>query len=171
MNVTIADIVIGSVFAVWLLVSIAGQWKFALMSRLRTVDFLHLIPNWRFFAPRPSRRDYHLDFRVQIGPKQTTRWTRLPMNAQRRLTSTIWYPEKRVRKTFNTAVRRIIRRLRASGPDAVAQSLAYLQLLHYVQNHPELPEGCWTQFRIVSSQDYAVDTRPRTAFVSPWHQR
>ena len=32
---------------------------------LRYRDILHLIPSWRFFAPTPGCRDYHLELRIR----------------------------------------------------------------------------------------------------------
>ena len=136
---------------------------------MRSFDCLHLIPNWRFFAPIPAKKDYHLEYRLKLGESNTTRWERIELVAQRNFWSMFWYPSKRLRKAFNTSVRRIKRRLSDSGFDSASRSVSYLHLLNYLQNSVLINNAKALQFRIISQQDFAKNRKPRLVFTSDWH--
>jgi hypothetical protein len=141
------------------------------MAKLKSKDALHLVPNWRFFAPVPARRDYHLEYRVKTTDLQITRWKRIAFYKERTLLSLVWYPDKRFRKAFNTSVRRITRSVRDHGFETAARSLSYMHLLNYLQARHLAKSARQLQYRIVSSQDFADDPRIRLVFTSSWHQQ
>jgi hypothetical protein len=154
----------------WLVISFFGQFKTGLVSRLRGQDVFHLIPNWRFFAPVPARRDYHLEYRTFSRGGAPTRYVRVEFLRQRDWLSTIWNPSKRRRKAFNTSVRRIMRCRIRFDEQASRRCVAYLHLLNYLQSTTFDANAYALQFRIIASSDYADDTRVRLAFLSDWHE-
>jgi len=113
----------------------------------------HLIPNYRFFAPIPIRRDFHLEYRLI---KPTT-------------LSVIWYPDKRMRKSFNTYVRRIIKTLSSSNPKGVKKGISYLHLVNFLLNRDAAKESHGIQFKIVSEQTFDELCKPRLVLISDWH--
>jgi len=156
-------------FSGWLLLSVAGQFKRPALTAIRYRDVLHLIPNWRFFAPVPARRDYHLEYRLRNAQSQPTRWKRVELLSRRTHWCFFWYPEKRLRKSFNTSVRRLTRIRREYGYDSAARSLAYLHLLNFLQSNAQL-KGEALQFRIITCQDFAPAPL-RLVFTSNWHKQ
>jgi hypothetical protein len=161
--------IVVAVFSVWWLLSVASQFRLPVVQRMKQRDVFHLIPNWRFFAPVPARRDYNLEYRFLDQHGRITRWTRAPLIGARTTLCLVWYPAKRIRKAFNTSVRRLTRRMSKDGRDAAAHSLAYLGMLNYLQHLEALAGTRALQFRILTSQDFAAHPRPRLVFTSDWH--
>jgi hypothetical protein len=129
----------------------------------------HLIPNYRFFAPVPIRRDFHLEYRLIKPSLRTTEWRRIQFFSGRTALAILWYPDKRMRKSFNTYVRRIIRTLASSNPKGVKKAVSYLHLVNYLQNRDAVRNSPGFQFRIVSEQTFDEMTRPRLVLISDWH--
>jgi hypothetical protein len=169
-HLAIKEWVLLAVLLGWFLASVLNQFKHPWIAALKPRDLFHLIPNWRFFAPIPARRDYHLEYRLMTNTARVTRWQRVTLLPDQRNWWVIWNPRKRVRKSFNTAVRRIVRRLR-SGYSAAATSVSYLQILHYLEHADFSAKSRRVQFRIVTCQDFAGDPRLRLVFTSSWHVR
>jgi hypothetical protein len=165
-----SEAVLGGVFFGWWALSIGGQSKARIMNKIRAYDLFHLIPNCRFFAPVPACRDYHLEYRIRAQNGEHSRWERIVLLEERCWWTSFWNPRKRLRKAFNTAVRRIARSRKDWGDRSASQSLSYIQLLIFVtkmaaghyQNH--------VQFRILSSSDFAEEPSLRLNFISDWHR-
>ena len=155
--------------AIWWAVSLCGQFKTGFMTRLRGRDVFHLIPNWRFFAPIPARRDYHLEYRTRSRVGRVSPYERIELLRERDWLSTLWNPSKRLRKAFNTSVRRIVKCRSRFGEAASLRCVAYLRLLNYVQSIVADANGYALQFRIVSARDFADDPCVRLTFRSDWH--
>jgi hypothetical protein len=162
------DIAVVVLFSVWATLSVLSQFRPAWLQRLKSKDLLHLIPNWRFFAPRPARRDYHLEYRLRDRTSGLGRWARVRIIHPRTLRCAVWHPEKRRRKTFNTLIRRLMRVSVDRGPQQAGRSISYLTLLNFVQRR-HAPAGHQVQFRIVTAQDFCPARPVRLAFTSDWH--
>ena len=156
-------------FAAWWLLSLLGQSKTRHIARVRAFDLFHLIPSCRFFAPRPSCRDYHLEYRLRGPSGLECRWRRIVLAGERSWISVLWHPDKRTRKALSTIVRQLSRYLSRWGDQSTRQSLPYLRLLLFVENNISAQTGEALQFRILSSADYAQDCRVRLTFKSDWH--
>jgi hypothetical protein len=169
MNLTLIDWLLLAVFVGWWTISLFGQLKQPQVSAIKSKDLLHLIPSWRFFAPVPVRRDFHIEYRLRAQNSDLTRWMRIPLSAEKDFLCALWNPGKRLRKAFSTSVRRLTGTLRQNGYYAAATSLAYLHLLYYVQHITANTEGRALQFRIISCQDLAHDQHVRLIFTSSWH--
>jgi len=129
----------------------------------------HLIPNYRFFAPIPIRRDFHLEYRLIKPSLRTTAWTRIHFFSERTALSILWYPDKRMRKSFNTYVRRIIRILSSSNPKAVSKTTSYRHIVNYLQNNEAAINSKGFQFKIVSEQTFDKTAKSRVVLLSDWH--
>jgi len=165
------DITLIAFFSLWWVISAVGQRKGPDVSAIKAKDILHLIPSWRFFAPSPARRDYHLEYRLKTFESEITHWRRVMLSCDRSLWCMVWNPQKRIRKAFTTSVRRITRLMRAHGFEVAARSLAYMHLLNYLQNRHAAAKGNQLQFRIVAAQDFADEVRISLVFTSSWHVR
>jgi hypothetical protein len=169
--VRLVDEALLSLFAAWWLLSIICQWKFQGIERLRTFDLLHLIPSCRFFAPRPSGRDYHIEYRLRDAAGREEGWRRIHLAGDRSWGSTLWHPDKRMRKGFGTTVRHLLQYRTKWGDETARRSLPYLRLLMFVDNKTTAFKGEAIQFRVLSSQDFALDCRVRLTFKSDWHAK
>jgi hypothetical protein len=158
-----------AIFAIWAFLSAASQFKVRWIRSLQTRDVFHLIPNWRFFAPVPARRDYHLEYRTKKGSRNITRWKRIDLKYNRGRWCAVWNPNKRFRKSFNTQVRRLTRILSTGGRVAASHSLAYLTLLSYLQHMVDAQPNSVLQYRIVTCQDFAPKPILKLVFTSDWH--
>lgn len=163
-----AEIGLCLIYAGWLVLSVANQFRWKWVQRIKAHDLCHLIPNWRFFAPNPASRDFQLEYRVGGGGVSTTPWTRVATIASRPMRCVVWHPEKRRRKSFNTLVRRLMRIKRERGSEQAARSVSYLLLLHHVQER-HAPDCQPVQFRIVSCQEFNPLMPLRVEFTSDWH--
>jgi hypothetical protein len=161
------NIAIAVVFTAWAALSGLSQLRPAWLQRLKSRDLLHLIPNWRFFAPNPARRDYHLEYRTLRAGGAPGRWQRVPTIARRSIISIVWHPAKRRRKAFNTLIRRVMRAASEWGQHRAGRSIAYLTVLNHVQRTAGVCEP--VQFRIVTAQDFCAARPVRLAFTSDWH--
>jgi hypothetical protein len=171
MSLTVTDILLGTVYGMWWAVSVFSQLKNPTVTKLKSKDIFHLLPNWRLFAPVPSRRDYHLEYRYKDDATALTRWKRMNVLSLRNPWQAVWNPRKRLRKAFNTSVRRIARCQRLYGYHAASKSLAYLHLLNYLEHHAFRRNARLLQFRIISAQDYDPSVSTRLVFLSSWHQQ
>jgi len=164
------ELCFGILLLIWWVLSLISQ----LNIKVRTFfgkNIFHLVPNFRFFAPVPIRKDYYLEYRLIKPSLRTTKWTRIEFFRERTLLSIIWYPEKRWRKTYNTYSKRIIRLLSSSNPKAAVKSISYLHLLTFLQNinSVSVKDSKGLQFRIVSKQAFGEKTNPRLILISDWH--
>ncbi len=83
--------------------------------------------------------------------------------------TTLWHPDKRMRKGFGATVRYLLQYRTKWGDETARRSLPYLRLLMLVDNQATALKGEAIQFRILSSQDFALDCRVRLTFKSDWH--
>jgi hypothetical protein len=163
------ELLFALLLACWWILSLCGQFKTDLVSRLRRQDIFHLIPSWRFFAPVPARRDYHLEYRTRSRDGRISRYQRVEFLRARNWITTLWNPRKRLRKAFNTSVRRIVKCRSRFGEAAALRCVAYLRTLHYLQTVLADKQSYALQFRIVSAADFADDPCLRLTFRSDWH--
>lgn len=164
----IIELCFASILFIWWICSCISQFN----EKIRKVfgqGIFHLIPNYRFFAPVPIRRDFHLEYRIIKPSLRTSEWHRVPFFPERTMLSVLWYPEKRTRKSFNTYVRRIIRLLHSANPKAVPRSISYRHILNYLQDKNTEINSRGIQFKILSEQTFDKTSKPRLVLISDWH--
>jgi len=167
--VRVAEIAVVGLLSAWWVISFLSQFKDGPVSRFRSHDVFHLLPNWRFFAPVPARRDYHLEYRTRCAKGVVSKYQRVIFLQERNWLTTFWHPRKRLRKSFNTSIRRILRCKARFGETASLRCLAYLHLLNYLENSVTRNTERAFQFRIITSADYADDPTIRLVLRSDWH--
>lgn len=154
---------------IWWILSFISQ----LNEKVRKIfnrNIFHLIPNYRFFAPLPISRDYHLEYRVlKASSLRPTKWNRIQFYSERSTLSAIWYPDKRKRKAFNTYAKRIILLLRSYSIESAKRSISYRHLLIYLQNISRGKNSVGLQFRIISERSLDKEPGQRLVLISDWH--
>ncbi|MGL5626993.1 MAG: hypothetical protein ACRDDW_05720 [Candidatus Rhabdochlamydia sp.] len=128
---------------------------------------MQFVPAWNFFAPIPCILDYHLLYR-EISGHEIGEWQDLYTPQDKRpIYSFLWNPEKRFIKTFLDLALDLIRFSNTTQDERqVYTSLAYLQILNYVNSLKHKPSSDKVQFLILTNSradDYKV------AFLSDIH--
>lgn len=170
MHLAIREWVLLCILLGWWLISLLYQFRSPTVAAIRAHDIFHFIPNWRLFAPVPTRRDYRLEYRLMTSDGTASGWSRIVLVSERRTWWIVWHPQKRVRKASNTAIKRIVRKTK-SGSLSTSNCLSHGQILRLLQNSPLSAGAQRIQFRILTSQDYAQDQSLRLVFTSSWHPR
>jgi hypothetical protein len=86
---TAADMLVGCVFVLWLVITIAG----VLRNKNITPGIVSTFaPTWPLFAPNPVNYNYDLAFRSERGEGQFSAWKPLPANYGRAWHHAVWNP-------------------------------------------------------------------------------
>lgn len=158
--------------ALWLGATVLGQLETPLARQLRRRDVLGLVPDWRFFAPRPVRFDYHLLYRDRCRDGACTAWTELYPPAPRPWWSMLWHPAQRYRTPIEQAAIQLLRLQPQLDRQALEHTAAHVLLWQAVIGIPRTGgaggnrASVATQFLITAS--YGADQRvePRLRFES-----
>lgn len=108
----------------------------SLLPLVTRLDVLGLLPEWRFFAPRPGRGDHHLLYRDSLDGASWGPWTELPFADGRRWHHAVWYPGRRSKKAFLDHLSMLQTHVVATGGEAVEITVPYLALLGHVTSAP-----------------------------------
>lgn len=162
------------VLTAWFILSAAGQltapWGNRPLDRLRTWDVFGLIPNYKFFAPRPAEHDYHLLIRTvgfsgELGP-----WRQIAGPPDRHWWHALWNPDRRAFKSLSD-VMAVAYRHDHDKPRAVLTALPYLALLNYVTEAAAHDQGAANvQFVLAISYGVLSDDAPSVVFKSDLHR-
>lgn len=143
----------------------------ALRPLITRLDQLMLLPEWRFFAPKPGRGDHFLLYRDSPDGAMWDTWTEISLVAPRRWRHFIWNPERRAKKALLDFIAALAARLAASGPNGIEITLAYLALLKYVTRSPtRATRPALTQFMILNHDGAAPRDDFTPLFVSNKHR-
>jgi hypothetical protein len=115
---------------------------------IRKWDFLALIPQWNFFAPRPAQHDFLLLYRDQLEDGNLTDWTQVASITQRSGLSIIWNPAKRENKALFDVVTDLAAQISVSI-SMLELSVPYLTLLNYISSMPRFGPAVFTQFLLM----------------------
>ena len=94
----ILKIILVAFFTFWFLLSVANQFGWRLLRKVKPLDRFALLPTWTFFAPNPSRSDYWVLYRERWPGGGYSQWRQVLTGSRRPLLSRVWNPSKRVRK-------------------------------------------------------------------------
>jgi hypothetical protein len=112
----------------WLVASCFAQRRPAFVLRTRFYNFAGLLPNYRFFAPKPLSADFAILWRCP--DEFDSQWlTFTPIN--KRFWCVLWNPEQRIHKAISDATTLLLRAKRAY-PQRVQFSYPYLLILNVV---------------------------------------
>ncbi|WP_414504475.1 hypothetical protein [Streptomyces sp. NEAU-L66] len=156
--------VIEAALAGWFTVTVLSQHPNVTFDRLRQYDRLGmLIPNWRFFAPRPSRHDYHLLFRTLSTSGEQSEWRPASRLDGRTWSQAVWFPRRRESKAVFDLCSELAVHVGERG-EHVLGSVPFRLLRDFVLRHlqdsdPSWPELSGCQFLIVqySGHDHSED--------------
>jgi hypothetical protein len=142
----------------------------ALAPAVTRLDLFMLLPEWRFFAPKPGRGDHFLLYRDSPNGVTWGAWTEIPLNAPRRWHHFIWNPHRRAKKALLDFIAALAARVAATGPAGIEITLPYLALLKFVMTSPpRTGRPSLTQFLILNHDGAAAPDDFVPLFVSKPH--
>lgn len=167
------EILVASVFISWFVVTVVCQfshWNVA--ARIRSLDFLSLVPLWTFFAPNPGKQDYHLLYRDKQPQGSLGEWVEVDLQEERYLYTCVWNPDKRDKKVLSDIVQNLAV-FGVNGPvdlKSLSITLPYLLILKFVCTR-ELPstQPAYRQFMLAGSFGYNSDSAPEFIMLSMFH--
>ena len=134
-----------------------------------------LLPDWRFFAPRPAMHDLVIHMRTRDADGDVSPWTAVTSTTRRSLSQLLFFPTRRSSKATIDVCNRLLPMLASGRPDPEATS-AYRLLVAHLRRHisdasitTALPEGF--QFCITRDEGYATETSidiPYCSAYIPW---
>lgn len=138
----------------WFVFSILNQFDNKFISFIKRFDFFHLIPSWKFFAPKPLIQSYHLYFRDKTSTGEISEWTHIPTTSARKLKHAIWNPGRRYHKLFLDSIKQLEKKTDEleKTPEAIQISTPYLLLLNLIIHAKHVPDVKYTQFMILTDQ-------------------
>ena len=136
---------------------------------IRQRDWFRLIPEWRFFAPRPAQGDFHLLYQDTFHDGSCTNWTEVRPMIERSRWNIFWNPGKRERKALFDAVNQLNVRISLSDK-ALEGSTAYLTLLNHISSLPRSLSPAFTRFLLMQSYGASPEKEPDVTFISGVHE-
>ena len=136
---------------------------------LRGKEISVLIPEYRFFAPKPVEGDYHLLYRDVFADGTATAWTEVCLLRPRTLGHAFFHPTKRERKALFDAIVQL-QDLQPKEPRAIAMTVPYLAVLNYVSSLPRTVRPAHTQFAVMQSYGWLSSKPTATVMVSRTHK-
>ena len=156
------NLIILLLYIFWGVVSFLAQGETPMKNKIRSFNFLYIIPNYRFFCPRPVRSDYHLEIRTRSPDLTWEEWKEIELGRRNRVFSFIWNPGNRDRKIFHKIVKQILK----DSPKDIAnrKNLLYKALVNYIRYVAGTDERLSIQLRIISKQDLRPDTEEKILY-------
>ena len=157
----------------WLVATTLSQDPTRKFDKIRKLDPTgSLIPDWRFFAPRPGMHDYHLLFRDELPDGEVTAWKQISEIERRHPRHLLWYANRRAEKVLADSVVGIVsfNMLEERNKEDIQLTVPYLTLLNYVTHQiPHADDARRTQFLIAASGGYDESEEPLILFLSNLH--
>jgi hypothetical protein len=160
--------IVAGVFVLWFVLSLAVYLP-RCQKVVRRLDQLSLIPEWRFFAPRPGQHDLHLLYRDEYENGSSTEWTEIVLATKRRFWCAVWNPGKRNNKALFDCVQELGKHIR-QGDETIELSLPYLTLLNYVESMERLAMPTAVRFAIFTSDGKRFEPEPDILLLSNLHR-
>jgi hypothetical protein len=165
---------IGVAFLVWWILSVVHQYPPRWWDYVVQYDWLRLLPQWNFFAPRPGRRDDHLVFR-DVVDGQPGIWQEVDVGEAWLALRWLWNPWCFRQKALMDLVNGLLKTRQHHAEHQLGQgseqlSLAYLGLLAWVSAQPVELETRLRQFALVASMGHGFDRTLRIVYVSAVHR-
>lgn len=164
----IATVIVGCALGAWFMVCVACQLPLPMTRALRRFDLIGLVPDWRFFAPRPATKDFYLMFRDRLVDGTCTDWTELETLAPRPWWGALWNPDRRVRKAMFDLTTELAGELAVTTDTTVKLTVPYLALLAFVAAQRRSSASACTQFMILQAGGDQDDHE--ALFLSDFHE-
>jgi hypothetical protein len=147
----IVNVIVLLFYIFWGVVSFLVQGETNLRAKIKSLDILNILPNYKFFCPRPIRIDYHLHYRCCLADKTWDEWKEIEFGKRNLLIGCIWNPAKRQRKVFYKIAKLI--KNESSKNIERKNYLLYRSLLNYVRHEAGNPGHKTIELRITTKQD------------------
>lgn len=159
----------------WLAASAASQIPALQFSRIRSRDYLSLIPNWKFFAPHPATYDLRLFARGRVaGTGEVTDWVDVHPFASRGPASVLWSPRKRAEKSLYDIFSQLVQSFPYEDEDSVRTLPAFHALVDYcarrVRGEEAFASCSSFQFSLIETDGFLEEDAPRVLIVSDEHR-
>jgi hypothetical protein len=155
-------------FGIWALLCVLVYIP-KLKKVIRQRDWFKLIPEWRFFAPKPAQGDFHLLYQDTFSDGSCTTWTEVRPTIERSGWNIVWNPGKRERKALFDVVNVLNARISISDK-ALEGSLPYLTLLNHISSLPRSLSPAFTRFLLMRSYGASPEKEPDILFISGVHE-
>lgn len=162
-----ADALVRAALVLWIASTVLAQHPQRQFDGLRRVPVLRsLLPDWRFFAPRPLVADLVPIVRWVDADGLPSGWRRMHPPRRRRALDAVWFPDgRRVHALVD-----ICRELTLVGslpPGELDGFVPLLLLRDMAESRVEATEHERYQLAVLSEAPYAQDDTPRVAWMSP----
>jgi hypothetical protein len=147
----VAELLVFLFYVLWGCLSLASQMKDEFKEKIKKIDRLRLIPNYKFFCPKPVRYDYHLYYKIGGPDSEEETWREIGMGDKNNFTCFIWNPQKRYRKIFYKCIKIMRRNMRKDK--AKPHGRYYSSLLRHIRREVSLAPDHPLQIRIMLAQD------------------
>ena len=168
MTETSVTAMVGGFYLAWFVICLTYQLPLLFARQLARWDLLGLLPNWRFFAPKPFGADYHLVVRYTDEKGRNPRCVEITdvLPIPFRPLAAVWNPHKRLHFGYIDAVIDLMNRAKRLSMVEVVDTLPYRTLAKYVA--ASVPDGATrsVQFIVVASDGYRQAEDPVVVFIS-----
>lgn len=153
------------VFGTWAIISIFAQVTNRVTDWFKSFDVFGLIPNWKFFAPRPACHDNYLYYRDH-SPNGVGLWHRAFDADARNWRDPIWNPLRREEKAISDCISHLLEDAKFVDTNRIQFSTPYLAILSFISSIPNDGPAIARQFLL--ARQYPGH-RPTPVFVSNIH--
>lgn len=165
--------IVSGIFVLWFTGTIIIQFREAKISqKIKSYDFLSLLPLWTFFAPNPGVNDYHLLYREENQFGTRSDWKEMDINENRKLSTCLWNPNKRSKKVLCDVIQNIIPMIKEyeKTPHLIMVSLPYILILNAIMKEPKIDNNAHKkQFLLSASNGYEKQGNPKLVLISEFH--
>jgi hypothetical protein len=174
LSCSVIGMIIGGIFCVWFVLSVAAQFEEGVHDRIPQLSGLGLLPRWAFFAPRPAMDDTHLLYRDRLCCGTFGEWACISTSESRRWFHAVWNPRKFHSKVIDDLMSSLVTQKRQIADKefderALMLTVPYIALLHFVMRVPHPEAATARQFVVVHNRPYSRETDPAIGFVSEFH--
>jgi len=152
---SVGDILIVALLAVWLIASILAQVRNTARLRSYWHDFGGLLPGYKFFAPKPITADYQILYRFIGAGDVAGEWISL-LEPGKPVYCCLWNPKQRLTKAISDLVG-VLYRYRDDNWSNVQTSGAYLLIVNHITSMAR-SAGMPVQFIITQSNGFEDTT-------------
>jgi hypothetical protein len=161
---TAYDLLIASLLAAWMAFSILAQ---RITSSVFRFDVTGLVPNCRFFAPKPVSLDVTIHIRQGNSSGDFSAW-RPVLEARKEWWCFVWNPEHRLKKALFDLTEML--QLHGDNTETRHLTFPYLALLNLTLNHASARNGFSRVQFIISGYAGYEDSVHNIIFLSNLHE-
>lgn len=155
------------IYGLWALATFLHCAEF-FRDRIRSIDLLTIVPEWRFFGTNPGRVDFHLLYRDRLATDDVTDWIEIPLILPRPWYAFLFNPRRRSAKALMDVVIQLSRQL-TSGEGTIVVSVPYLAILQHVSAQPMTELSTHRQFLVLHTSADTDEATPELVLWSEMH--